>query len=233
MFHRIIIKLDTSNSERIYVHCLQTKLTEFVHQVLLNQEEIKPFLGSFSNLRGLFTRVEKHLQFMTDTELIINCYDSKIIDLINKHLQYLSPISSESTQEIVTGFAGMIIKGTSLETLQDNVSTVYFPASPVVVRELVQSTYEYIIAQEDRERCESILTRQAIKKMEDAGINPIGVRVQLVPNDKEKTVRVNVLDGFVMANRSPVYLEGTPEQVKFLRCVGVGSMQEYGFGALK
>lgn len=78
------------------------------------------------------------------------------------------------------------------------------------------------------------LTRALRRKLEVAGLDPDGARVEFDAGGTTVRTKVARIKGTAYkGNLCPVVITGSPEAVRFAWCVGVGDLTGSGFGALR
>lgn len=171
--------------------------------------------------QGRINEQRTGLRFSQGTSWFISSHDSKLL------LQLIRGIQTDP--EIAFG---MSVRSLTIQELPGFSSEQRFMvASPVFIKRTINGTTEHIL--HDHPQADNFLTETMQRKLRQAGLSTDGVRVQFdrtYPTPQTKLLSFNGIQN--RASLCPVIVSGTPEQVAFAWCVGVGNSTGIGFGAL-
>lgn len=162
------------------------------------------------------------LRFNQGTSWFISSHDSKLL------LQLIRGI--QANPEIAFG---MSVRSLTIQELPAfGEKQCFTVASPVFIKRTINGNVEHVL--HDHPQADDFLTETMQRKLCQAGLPVDGVRVQFdqtYPTPQTKLLTFNGIQN--RASLCPVIVSGTPEQVAFAWCVGVGNSTGIGFGALR
>ena len=108
----------------------------------------------------------------------------------------------------------------------------FLMASPVLLKTKEEDKITHVTLEDAS--FEKVLTDSFKNKLAKANLNPEGISIRLNPQTNFRQTKLVTYKG--IKNRTsfaPIIIEGTPEQIAFAWCVGLGNSTGIGFGALK
>jgi len=198
-------------------------LTGAVHKWIGTHNNIhgEVSLYSFSWLEGGKSG-KGGLSFPEGTRWFIGTHDPVLLKTIVKGIQEDPQIC----------FGIRVADITILDTPTFETEERFLLSSPVLIKRRDGERTEHVLF--DHEKAGDYLTETMVTKMNKAGIQAEGVRIDFDKNyHSPKTKLVNYKGVKNRASLCPVIIKGSPEQIAFAWNVGVGNSTGIGFGSLK
>ena len=153
---------------------------------------------------------------------------------------FISSYNTELLLKVVRGIQtdpdiafGMSVHSLTIQELPDFGSEQRFAvASPVFIKRTINGNVEHILY--DHPHANEFLTETLQRKLREASLPDDGVRVTFDESYSKAQTKLLTFNGIQnRASLCPVIISGTPQQIAFAWCVGVGNSTGIGFGALR
>lgn len=218
---RIYLKLSKNDTSIPFNY--QELLTGVIHKWIGRNNEVhgNPGHFSFSWIQNAIAN-KKGINLKADAYFFIGTYEESLLKQIIK-----------GVLEDPVMFHGVKVIDVQIKNVPNfNTSEKFLMASPVLLKMKEESKINHVTLEDDN--FEEVLTESFKNKLEKANLNPEGVSIRLNPETNFRQTKLVTYKG--IKNRTslaPIIIEGTPEQIAFAWCVGLGNSTGIGFGALK
>lgn len=218
---RIYLRL--SKNDKSISFNYQELLTGVIHKWIGKGNEIHGESGhySFSWIQNTIAN-KKGIDLKDDAYFFIGTYEESLLKQIIK-----------GVLEDPNMFHGVKVIDVQIKNVPNfNTSEKFLMASPVLLKMKEESKINHVTLEDDN--FEEVLTDSFKNKLEKANLNPEGVSIRLNPETNFRQTKLVTYKG--IKNRTslaPIIIDGTPEQIAFAWCVGLGNSTGIGFGTLK
>ncbi|MCK0115324.1 CRISPR-associated endoribonuclease Cas6 [Gelidibacter sp. F63206] len=130
-------------------------------------------------------------------------------------------------------FHGVKVNDVQIKNIPDfSSSEKFLMASPVLLKIKQEDKISHVTLEDNN--FEEVLTESFKNRLEKANLLSEGISIRLNPETNFRQTKLVTYKG--IKNRTslaPIIIEGTPEQIAFAWCTGLGNSTGIGFGALK
>lgn len=218
---RIYLKL--SKEDKSIPFNYQELLTGVIHKWIGKNNDIHGKAGhySFSWIQNTGAN-KKGISLKDDAYFFIGTYEESLLKQIVK-----------GVLEDPVMFHGVKVIDVQIKNIPKfNSFEKFLMASPVLLKMKDENRIKHITLEDDN--FEQVLTESFKNKLEKANLNPEGVSIRLNPETNFRQTKLVTYKGIKnKTSLAPIIIEGTPEQIAFAWCVGLGNSTGIGFGALK
>lgn len=218
------LNLSLTSTRQLVPFDYQQRLVGAFHKWLgTNEQHDGLSLYSLSWLsQGRANEQRTGLRFNQETSWSISSHDPKLL------LQVIRGIQTDPAIAF-----GMSVRSLTIQELPDFRSEQRFVvASPVFIKRSIEGNVTHVLY--DHPLASDCLTETIRRKLRKAGLADGGVRVEFDRSYQKAQTKLLTFNGIQnRASLCPVIVSGTPEQVAFAWCVGVGNSTGIGFGALR
>ncbi len=168
--------------------------------------------------------------------------DNKSINCTNNSYWYITAHNTNLIKKIIEFIQldNFLCDGTKISevmidnNLKTNSTNIYNLGSPILLKlsNKIENKIEHL--KYDDERCTEVMTRNMKKRMIESKMDPNGINISFNlerPNSKVKVIDYKGIKNKV--NFCPINIIGNDEQIRFIKCVGVGHSTGIGFGAIE
>jgi len=218
---RLYLKI--SKSRAVLPFSYQHLLTGVIHKWLGKDNAIhgKSAQYSFSWIQN--AQASQSGVTLTDRSyFFISAYDVSIIK------QLIKGILADPTM-----FLDISVEDVQMTPVPEfNSQHVFAMASPVLLKVKDGNTTYHVTLKDSN--FESVLTQNLKNKLERHCLSSEGVAIKLDPSASYKKTKLVTYNGIQnKTSFAPIIIEGTPKQIAFAWCLGLGNSTGIGFGALK
>lgn len=218
---RIYLKLSKNN--KVLPFSYQELLTGVIHKWIGSNNEIhgKTSQYSFSWIQNT-TSTRSGVNLSEESYFFVSSVDELLIKRIVKGV-LADPLM----------FNGVKVNDVQIKNVPEfSFKEEFLMGSPVLLKIKDENRVRHITL-EDTE-FDEVLTESFKNKLLKADINPDGVSVKLNPDKSFRQTKLVTYKGIKnKASFAPVIISGTPEQIAFAWCNGLGNSTGIGFGSLK
>lgn len=218
---RIYIKL--SKNEKIIPFNYQELLTGVIHKWIGKDNKIHGKSGhySFSWIQNTIAN-KKGINLNEDAYFFIGTYEESLLKQIIK-----------GVLEDPNMFHGVKVIDVQIKNIPNfNSSEKFLMASPVLLKMKEGNKSKHVTIEDAN--FEEVLTDSFKNKLNKANLLSDGVSIRLNPETSFRQTKLVTYKGIMnKTSLAPIIIEGTPEQIAFAWCVGLGNSTGIGFGTLK
>lgn len=218
---RIYLKL--SKNEKIIPFDYQELLTGVIHKWIGENNEVHGNSGhfSFSWIQNTIAS-KKGINLKGDAYFFIGTYEESLLKKILKGII-----------EDPNMFHGVKVSDVQIKNIPNfSVNEKFLMASPILLKTKEENKINHVTLEDAN--FEEVLTESFKNKLKKANLNPEGVSIRLNPQTNFRQTKLVTYKGIKnKTSLAPIIIEGTPEQIAYAWCVGLGNSTGIGFGALK
>lgn len=218
---------------RIYLKlCKNESSIPFNYQELLTGV-IHKWIGKANEIHG----GSGHYSFSWIQNTIAN---KKGINLKDGAFFFIGTYEESLLKQIIKGvlqdpemFHGIKVTDVQVKNIPNFADTEKFlMASPVLLKMKEGNKINHVTLED--ENFEEVLTQSFKSKLDKSNLSSEGVSIRLNPKTDFRQTKLVTYKGIKnKTSLAPIIIEGTPEQIAFAWCVGLGNSTGIGFGALK
>lgn len=217
------VYINLSKNESVIPYNYQELLTGVIHKWIGKNNEIHGNTGrySFSWIQNTIAN-KKGLNLRDDAYFFIGTYEESLLKQIIKGVL--------ADPEM---FHGVKVTDVQIKNVPKfNTRENFQMASPVLLKIKEEDRVNHITIED--EAFEKVLIQNFKNKLAKANLDSEGVSIQLNPATNFRQTKLVTYKGIKnRTSMAPIIIEGTPEQIAFAWCVGLGNSTGIGFGALK